>query len=50
MVDLHSSIASNLQAVVTGFVIGEEERKHGQFLELLWVASRSERRPSTSPR
>ena len=35
MVDLHSSIASNLQAVVTGFVTGDEERRHGQLREQL---------------
>ena len=49
MVDLHSSIASNLQAVVTGFVTGDEERRHGQLREQQWVAQRSGRRQSTSP-
>jgi hypothetical protein len=41
MVDLHSLIASNLQAVVTGSVTGEEERRHGQLREQQWAASRS---------
>jgi hypothetical protein len=40
---------SNLHGVVTGFVTGDEECRHGQLLEQQWVASRWERRPSTSP-